>query len=307
MAIITLRQANVVTSTGGTVKGSPLTNAEVDNNFANINVVSNFVEANTGPVSNLTTNFKGNLVYALNELRGNLTTSAGLASLLSDETGTSTVVFSASPSLTGTPQAVTAANATSNAMVATTQFVNNQIQNSPNIQTPSINNIQIGYTATVTAATTTTLTNQSTHQQVFTGSSNQTVVLPVATTLTVGTSYHIENNGTGTLTIQSSGGNQVVQVVAYQSVLITCVIASGTDATSWDYDYHGFGGISGTSGNVVIQGSPTLTGTPQAVTAVAGTSNTMIATTAFVATAIAGGAGGITTGKAIAMAMIFGF
>lgn len=307
MAIITLRQANVVSSTGGTVKGSPLTNAEVDNNFANLNVVSNFVDANTGPVSDLTTNFKGNIVYALRELRGNLTTSAGLATLIGDETGTGVVVYSISPSLTGTPQTITAANATSNSMIATTQFVNNQIQNSPNIQTPIINNIQIGYTTTVTAATTTTLTNQSTYQQVFTGSSNQTVQLPVASTLTVGTTYHIENNGTGTLTIQSSGGNTVTTVLPYQTIVVTCVIASGTDATSWDYDYHAFGGVSGSSGNVVLQGSPSLTGTPQAITAATGTSNAMIATTAFVATAVAGGGSGITTGKSIAMSMIFGF
>ncbi len=38
MATIILRQANVVTTPGGVVKGSPLTNSEVDNNFANVNV-----------------------------------------------------------------------------------------------------------------------------------------------------------------------------------------------------------------------------------------------------------------------------
>lgn len=38
MAFITLRQANVVNSPNATVKGSPLTNAEVDNNFANLNL-----------------------------------------------------------------------------------------------------------------------------------------------------------------------------------------------------------------------------------------------------------------------------
>lgn len=38
MAFITLRQANVVTSPNATIKGSPLTNSEVDNNFANINI-----------------------------------------------------------------------------------------------------------------------------------------------------------------------------------------------------------------------------------------------------------------------------
>lgn len=148
MATITLRQANVVSSTGGTVKGTPLTNAEVDNNFANLNVVANNLDANTGPVTDLTTNFKGNIVYAIRELRGNLTSSAGLATLLGDETGTGFVVYSASPSLTGTPQAVTAANGTANLMIATTQFVNNEINDSPTIT----NGTLAGTPQSVTAA-----------------------------------------------------------------------------------------------------------------------------------------------------------
>lgn len=51
-----------------------------------------------------------------------------------------------------------------------------------------------------------------------------------------------------------------------------------------------------------------LTGTPQAVTAANATSNSMIATTAFVLNNIpVPVASGISTGKAIAMSMIFGF
>ena len=55
MATIILRQSNVVTSTGGTVKGSPLTNAEVDNNFANLNVAVNFVTYPVGSAGNVLT------------------------------------------------------------------------------------------------------------------------------------------------------------------------------------------------------------------------------------------------------------
>ena len=69
MAFITLRQANVVASPGGTVKGSPLSNAEVDNNFANINLVIGFRE-------DLETNQTDNLVAAVNEINadvGNVT------------------------------------------------------------------------------------------------------------------------------------------------------------------------------------------------------------------------------------------
>ena len=61
MAFITLRQANVVASPGGTVKGSPLSNDEVDNNFANINIVIGFREG-------LTTTANANLVAAVNEI-----------------------------------------------------------------------------------------------------------------------------------------------------------------------------------------------------------------------------------------------
>ena len=59
------------------------------------------------------------------------------------------------------------------------------------------------------------------------------------------------------------------------------------------------------SGSLVFATSPTLAGTPQAPTAVVGTSNTMIATTAFVQGAITT-SNGISTGKAIAISIVFG-
>ncbi len=51
------------------------------------------------------------------------TTSAQLAGVLSDETGTGFAVFSASPALTGTPTAPTAAPGTNTTQIATTAFV----------------------------------------------------------------------------------------------------------------------------------------------------------------------------------------
>lgn len=58
MATVILRQANVVSSVGGVVKGSPLTNAEVDNNFANVNVAvvdvsNNLTNVNTTLVASI--------------------------------------------------------------------------------------------------------------------------------------------------------------------------------------------------------------------------------------------------------------
>ena len=76
--------------------------------------------------------------------------------------------------------------------------------------------------------------------------------------MSLGTSYHIENNSTGTLTIQSSGANTVATVLPFQTVMVTCVSTSGTSNTSWDWDLHAFGGANGSAGNVVIDTGATL-------------------------------------------------
>jgi hypothetical protein len=56
-------------------------------------------------------------------------TSAGLASALSDETGSGAAVFAGSPALTGTPTAPTAATATNTTQLATTAFVQGEAVN----------------------------------------------------------------------------------------------------------------------------------------------------------------------------------
>lgn len=149
-----------------TVKGTPLTNLEVDNNFSNLNTFGSLIDSNIGVLSALTTSSTSNIVFAVNSLvtkdtninsnigvlsaltttansnivfavnelktasisaavtSSNLrqfaaTTSADLASVISDETGTGNVVFSTSPVLTtpslGTPSDVVLTNATGTA------------------------------------------------------------------------------------------------------------------------------------------------------------------------------------------------
>lgn len=140
-----------------TVKGTPLTNLEVDNNFSNLNTFGSLIDSNIGVLSALTTSSTSNIVFAVNSLvtndtsinsnigvltnlttvtqanivnavneikLGNLsqfgsTTSAQLASIISNETGTGNVVFSTSPVLTtpslGTPSDVVLTNATGTA------------------------------------------------------------------------------------------------------------------------------------------------------------------------------------------------
>ena len=75
--------------------------------------------------------------------------------------------------------------------------------------TPTITNVIDGYTTTVTAAGTTTLTNASTQQQFFTGTSAQTVRLPQTSTLVLGQSYCVVNNSTALVTVQTFTSNAI--------------------------------------------------------------------------------------------------
>jgi hypothetical protein len=114
-----------------TVKGTPLTNLEVDNNFSNISTYANTIDANIGLLASLTTTSTSNIVAAVNSVKsdqgnislltttstsnivaavnsiksGNLsqfgsTTSAQLISIVPDETGSGNLVFSTSAVLT---------------------------------------------------------------------------------------------------------------------------------------------------------------------------------------------------------------
>lgn len=114
-----------------------------------------------------------------------------------------------------------------------------------------------GYTTTATAGGSTTLTNASSYLQFFTGTLNQTVVLPVTSTLALGWGYRILNNSSGTLTVNSSGGNLVTSVPAGLGVIVTCILITGTTAASWGFNFNDFNSVTGT-GSVVLATSPTL-------------------------------------------------
>lgn len=101
----------------------------------------------------------------------------------------------------------------------------------------SANNFLNGYVTTATAGATTTLTVASAGQQFFTGSSNQTVLLPVTSTLVVGQTYLIINNSSGTVTVQSSGANTIQAMAANTALVVKCILTSGTTAASWYAQY----------------------------------------------------------------------
>ena len=148
----------------------------------------------------------------------------------------------------------------------------------------------MGYTSTVTAAGTTTLTNTSSYYQQFTGSTTQTVVLPVTSTLITGWTFHIVNNSTGNLTVNSSGGNLVIIVIPGTTAMVTCIGTALTTAADWESGLTDFGTYTGT-GAVVLGTSPTIatptiTSIVNSGTLTVPTGGGTLATTANVDTAI---------------------
>jgi hypothetical protein len=89
------------------------------------------------------------------------------------------------------------------------------------------------YTTTATAAGTTTLTASSNLQQFFTGTTTQTVLLPVTSTLTLGRTFQVVNLSTGIVTVQSSGANTITTVYPGEKAVFTCILLTGTTGASW--------------------------------------------------------------------------
>jgi len=122
---------------------------------------------------------------------------------------------------------------------------------------PAANAALQAFTTTATATATTTLTNASTYYQYFTGTLTQTVVMPVTSTLSAGWSFHICNNSTGNITVNSSGANLIGTIIPGTTIHITCIDTTVTTAAGWDFGFTDFGTITGTGANVLAT-SPTL-------------------------------------------------
>ena len=78
--------------------------------------------------------------------------------------------------------------------------------------------------------------------------------------MTLGQGFEIHNNSTGSLTVNSSGGNLVATIPAGLNATVTCILTSGTTASSWNLDFTGATSETG-SGSLVFSASPTFTGT----------------------------------------------
>ena len=96
----------------------------------------------------------------------------------------------------------------------------------------SANSFIPGWASTATAAGTTTLTVASAYYQRFTGTTTQTVVLPSATTVALGQGFIIDNDSSGTVTLQDGSLTPITTIVSGMAGFIFCE-NNGSTAGSW--------------------------------------------------------------------------
>ena len=175
------------------------------------------------------------------------TTSAQFMGVISDETGGSGVVVGSS---------------------------------SPTIDAPNLtgltvtNNILPGTQFVTSAGTTTTLVASSTYRTIITGSSAQTVKLPLGTSLRKGQEFYIDNNSSVAASIQDNGANVLFSIQPNHDAFFVISDTSTTNGT-WDINAHGNIDLPNTWAST--QTVPTLNATT--IVATAGTFQNMVVQT----------------------------
>lgn len=197
--------------------------------------------------------------------------SSDLRALLADPTGTQQAVFANSPVLTGTPTTPTAPADTNTTQIASCAFVLQEIGNDTT-KAPALH--------THTASQVTDLLGYLSNR--FIAGANTTITY---------------NAGAGTWTIASTGGggggggdalttNPLSQFAATTSLQLAGVMSDETGSAG--------GGV------LMFNNSPAMTGTPTVPTQTFGDNSTKVASTAFVAAAVASVGGSSTQSIAYA-------
>ena len=244
-ALPTAVQTNITelgTITTGVWHGSVLLGQYGGTGVANTGLTINLGSPTTGYV--LTSDSSGNASWAanpgtgsiitLNGNSGSATASGGVITISGGTTGRTTSGASNTLSLTGTLAIANGGTGVTSVTNAQTASAWAGWDANGNL---SANNVVNEYATTTQAGGTTTLTVASSKLQYFPGSSGQTVLLPVVSTLALGHTFYITapKNSLGTLSIKSSGSNAIISLSGDQTAVLTCISLSGTTAASWNY------------------------------------------------------------------------
>jgi len=124
--------------------------------------------------------------------------------------------------------------------------------------TSTIPSVNMGLQSIVTTGGTTTFTSSIADYVIFTGSQGQTVILPNATTLSLGRKIRMDNDSTQSITIKTNGGTDLWIIAPSCDLYLTCTNISTTTGI-WEKDYSSAKAVSGKS--LTINNSLTLTGT----------------------------------------------
>ena len=139
----------------------------------------------------------------------------------------------------------------------TSQFASAQtyIQNQNLVEVPNV---------TATAAGTTTLAYGAATNQVFTGTTTQTAVLPSALSLQVGRRFYVSNESTGTVTLNYNGGTTAATLLSGQNATLR-LLNNGTSAGTWDVALSSSGsGLASIAAYSVLANNSSLSAVPSA-------------------------------------------
>jgi len=210
------------------------------------------------------------------------TTSSQLAGIISDETGSGSLVFANSPTLLGIPVAPTASVNTNTSQIATTGFVVGQAGTA----SPLVNGtLSVGTSLLYSRQDhvhPTDTTRAPLNSPAFTGTPTAPTAASATNNTQVATTAFVRT------AVSNLGGSGSASSVSWENVTNTPTTLSGygiTDALTLSSSSNFV--LSSTASNIyALKNSAQLTGVPTAPTASAGSNTTQIATTEFVTFAV---------------------